>query len=45
MTGRRTPLLRIEKRHADDMIEHALAETPIECCGILAGVDHTVQRV
>ena len=38
-------MLRIEKRHADDMIEHALAETPIECCGILAGVDHTVQRV
>ncbi len=37
-------MIRIEKRHADDMIAHALEEDPNECCGILAGRDHLVQR-
>ena len=37
-------MLRIEKRHVDDMTAHALEEDPNECCGILAGRDRLVQR-
>ena len=37
-------MLRIEKRHVDDMIAHALEEDPNECCGILSGKDGLVQR-
>jgi proteasome lid subunit RPN8/RPN11 len=27
------------------MVEHAKRESPLECCGILGGKDHTVERV
>ena len=35
-------MLRILKVHADEMVAHALADAPNECCGILAGTDNTV---
>ena len=35
-------MLRILKKHAGEMIAHALADAPNECCGILAGTDNTV---
>ncbi len=38
-------MLRIQKHHADEMIAHALAEYPNECCGILTGKDGTVSRI
>ena len=38
-------MLRLEKAHADEMIAHALAEDPNECCGILSGTDETVSRL
>jgi proteasome lid subunit RPN8/RPN11 len=31
--------LRLQKAHIDDMIAHARAEAPNECCGIIAGKD------
>ena len=43
--ARRTPLLRIEKRFADEMIAHALEEDPNECCGILAGTKESVTYI
>ena len=39
MRGRRTPVLRIEKRLVDEMIAHSREEDPDECCGILSGAD------
>ena len=30
-------MFRLEKRYAEEMIAHARAEAPNECCGVLAG--------
>ena len=38
-------MFRLSKQHADEMIAHAKADAPNECCGILAGVDGEVNRV
>ncbi len=38
-------MLRIEKNYADEMIAHALAEYPNECCGILAGKDGRILKL
>ena len=38
-------MLRIERRHADEMIAHAIQEAPNECCGILAGKDGAVSHL
>ena len=35
----------LQKKLADEIIAHALEETPNECCGILAGVDGVVARL
>lgn len=35
-------MLTIPKHFVDDIISHARAEKPLECCGILAGKDGTV---
>ena len=37
-------MIKIPKPIYDAMIEHARKETPLECCGILAGKDGTVQK-
>jgi len=37
-------MIKIPKPIYDTMIEHARKEAPLECCGILAGKDGTVQR-
>ena len=36
-------MLRIEKKHADEMVAHSMQETPNECCGILTGNDQVAQ--
>jgi proteasome lid subunit RPN8/RPN11 len=38
-------LFRLEKRYADDIVAHARAEAPLECCGILAGADDKVLKL
>ena len=38
-------VLRLEKRYTDEMISHALADNPNECCGILAGAGGQVTRL
>jgi len=38
-------LFRLEKRYAEDIIAHARAEAPLECCGILAGTDDKVLKL
>ncbi|MEO1646787.1 MAG: M67 family metallopeptidase [Chloroflexota bacterium] len=38
-------LLRLQERHIQAMIDHAVAEAPHEICGILAGNANTVSRV
>ncbi len=38
-------MLTIEKRHADEMIAHAIAEDPNECCGILAGEGEDIRHL
>lgn len=35
----------IEKRYIDDMLSHALLESPNECCGILAGSDGRIEKL
>ena len=45
LSRKEAPLLRIEKRHAEEMIAHALKEDPNECCGILAGKDGKVMKL
>ena len=35
----------LERQFADGMIAHARAETPNECCGILAGIKGKVTRL
>lgn len=37
-------MIRIPKSIYEDIVEHARNEAPLECCGILAGKDGTVQR-
>ena len=38
-------MFRLSKQHADEMIAHAKADVPNECCGILAGVDGEVKQI
>ena len=38
-------MLRIERRYADEIISHAMAEDPNECCGILAGSGDDVSHL
>jgi len=38
-------LFRLEKRYAEEIIAHARAEAPLECCGILAGTDDKVLKL
>ncbi|MEK6679522.1 MAG: M67 family metallopeptidase [Nitrospirota bacterium] len=38
-------MLTIPKHFIDDIIIHAEAEAPLECCGILAGKDETVTHI
>ena len=35
----------LEKRYAEEIIAHASAEAPIECCGILAGTADRVLKL
>lgn len=35
----------IEKRYVEEMVAHAQAEAPNECCGILAGADGRIARL
>lgn len=37
-------MIRIPKSIFNGMVEHAKKELPLECCGILGGKDHTVER-
>lgn len=37
--------IRLRQEHLDAMIAHALADAPIECCGMLAAVDGAVAAV
>ena len=37
-------MLRIPKTIIQEMVDHALREAPLECCGILAGKGKTVSR-
>jgi len=37
--------IRLRREHLDAMIAHALEDAPIECCGILGGVDGEVRAV
>ena len=38
-------MLRIQKKHADEMVAHAREEDPNECCGILGGKHESVSRI
>ncbi len=38
-------MFRLSKEHADEMIAHAKADAPNECCGMLAGSGGEVKRV
>jgi proteasome lid subunit RPN8/RPN11 len=38
-------MFKIEKRYVDEMVAHAVAEKPNECCGILAGVDGRIAKL
>ena len=35
----------LDRRHADEMIAHAQADAPNECCGMLVGAGDKVERV
>jgi len=37
-------MIRIPKSVFNGMVEHAEKESPLECCGILGGKDHTVKK-
>ncbi len=37
-------MIRIPKSIFNGMVEHAKKESPLECCGILGGKDHTVKK-
>ena len=38
-------MVRIPKTIFQEMVDHALREAPLECCGILAGKGRTVRRM
>ena len=38
-------MFRLEKRYADEMIAHARAEAPNECCGVLAGQNGKITKL
>ncbi len=38
-------MFHLEKRYADELVSHAKAEAPNECCGILAGVEGTITKL
>jgi proteasome lid subunit RPN8/RPN11 len=38
------PMIRIPESIYRRMVEHAQREWPLECCGILGGRDHTVEK-
>lgn len=38
-------MVRIPKRIFKNMVDHALREAPLECCGILAGKGRTVAQI
>jgi dihydropteroate synthase len=38
-------MFRIEQHYIDEMIAHAREDMPIECCGVLAGLDGRVLRL
>jgi [CysO sulfur-carrier protein]-S-L-cysteine hydrolase len=38
-------LFNLDKKYADEMIDHARAEVPNECCGILAGLNDRVIKL
>ena len=38
-------LFNLDKKYADEMIAHARAEAPNECCGILAGLNDRVIKL
>jgi len=38
-------LFNLDKKYTDEMISHARAEAPDECCGILAGVNGRVIKL
>lgn len=38
-------MFRLEKRHAEEMIAHARAEAPNECCGVLAGESGKITKL
>ncbi len=35
----------LERKHADEMVAHARAEDPLECCGLLAGRDGKIVKL
>jgi proteasome lid subunit RPN8/RPN11 len=37
-------MIRIPKAIYQQMVEHAKKESPLECCGILGGKDHAVEK-
>ncbi len=37
--------IRLRREHLDAMVAHALEDAPVECCGILGGVDGEVRAV
>jgi [CysO sulfur-carrier protein]-S-L-cysteine hydrolase len=37
-------MIRIPESIYHQMVEHAMKESPLECCGILGGRDHAVKR-
>jgi len=37
-------MIQIPKPIYERMVEHAKKESPLECCGILGGKDHTVEK-
>lgn len=44
-TLRETESLRVSPEHVQAMVEHARAEAPNECCGVLTGRDGRVEQV
>ena len=38
-------MLNLDEKYARDMVDHALAEDPNECCGILAGKNCEVDKI
>ena len=40
-----TYAIRLRREHVDAMIAHALEDAPVECCGLVAAADGTVQSV